>query len=981
MIHLRNRTEYSFKAAFGKLKDVVSVNQGTAAGICDRGGTWGHVQWAKACKAEGIKPIFGVELAVVKDMDERDRQPVNYMAFLAKSAAGLREIYELVTLASEKFYYEPRIDYSVVQDATDEIVILSGVRPDWSRLPVRDNLYIELAPTSLATARKFARERNFKVVATGDNIYCRAEDKYPYDIIAGRAAESRSSAQHIISRAEWDLCWQDDDAVANAAAIAEMCNVELPTAQMVKPDRPATLRAMCESGAPARNIDLANETYRARLDRELDLIAQKEFEDYFYVVADICKFAKSTMLVGPARGSSCGSLVCYLLGITDIDPLPYNLLFERFIDINRDDLPDIDIDFPDNRREEVFEYIRKKYGFHNVARLGTVNMFKPRSAVQDVGKALNIPPWVLLPFKNSLFERADADERANLCINDAFIVSDVGRTTLVKHPELRVATALEGHAKHSGQHACGILVTANPVSWFCGVDVQTGAAQVDKKDAETLNLLKIDILGIRTLSVIQDTLEQIGWSRDRLLAHPTDDAEALAVLNKRRFAGIFQFEGDALQGVCKQIRVDDFEDMVSMTAISRPGPLASGGADQFIRRKNGEAVQYRHPLLEPITNITYGIIVYQEQVMRVAREIGGLSWPDVSKMRKAISRTEGLEAMEKFKVAFLAGAARKGVEEAVADEIWSNINTMGGYAFNRSHAVAYGLISYWCCVLKAHAPLEFAAACLRHPKDDGHPLAILREFSASGYKFLPFDRDLSGLNWTIHGKTSLVGGLTGIKGVGLKTAQDIVARRDKGIPLTDRQEDILRNGTTPYDIIFETHRLWGHIFKNPAAYNIQSELVSLGQIQEGKAGQRVFIAKLMTITKRDHNEPQLLLRRGTRMTPPTTFLNLTLADDTGEIIVVIDRNDYERIGKPIVEGQPLGDWFIFKAQQQADFHRLTVRRLWRLSGETKFQNPEQRIGGDFKNGHTESANVSRAATKSQPAQNQQTGLFQFPGDN
>jgi DNA-directed DNA polymerase III PolC len=643
------------------------------------------------------------------------------------------------------------------------------------------------------------------------------------------------------------------------------------------------------------------------------------------------------MLVGPARGSSCGSLVCYLIGITGIDPIPYDLLFERFIDINREDYPDIDIDFQDDKREMVFEYMRQKYGHDRVSRLGTISVFKAKSAITDVAKQLRIPTWEVQDLKDSIIERSTGDSRAAFCILDTFEQLDIGRKTLEKYPELRYSADLEGHARHTGVHAAGIVVTAHPITNYCAVNQQTGAVMLDKYDAEKLNLLKIDALGLRTLSVIQDTLDQVGWTRQDLQDYNLKDQKGFDVLNQSKFSGIFQFEGYALQSVTKQMEISTLEDIVSITALARPGPLSSGGATEFLKRRmNLSETTYLHPLAEGITKVTFGVIVYQEQVMQIAREIGGLSWEDVSQLRKAMSKSLGKEFFDKYWEKFKVGAKTNDIEEPQAKVIWDNINTMGSWAFNRSHAVAYGLMSYWCCVMKAHFPLEFAASCLRNAKDDDQSVKILRELVNEGYDYKPYDAKHSKINWSVQ-EGKLIGGLISIKGVGAKLAESIIRKRESGAKMTAREERLLAEGTTPWDSVFEARDLWGHVKKNPAKYGIESKLVNLDDIKQDSDGMFVFVAKLTEKNLRDHNEIQNLAKRGgKRMEGQTLFLNITVEDDTSSMICTINKYKYLQYGLPIVEEGKIGEWYLIKGENKRGFRKIHIQRWKKLTGCSQF---------------------------------------------
>jgi len=372
------------------------------------------------------------------------------------------------------------------------------------------------------------------------------------------------------------------------------------------------------------------EEYESRLTRELDMIESKAYESYFIVVAEMIDWAKQRMIVGPARGSSAGSLVCYLMGITEVDPLVHGLIFERFIDVNRDDLPDIDVDFNDQKRELVFEHLRELYGEANVARIGSVNRLKPRSVIAHVGKKLGVPHGAAFGVTNVLIEYSSGDSRYGKGLEDTLNNTQPGRDFMRRYPEADLMGELENHASHSGQHAAGIIVSNEPVTDYC--TVRNGIAHIDKKDAEKLNLLKIDALGLRTLGVIEDT----GCvTAEELYALKLDDPEVLKIFDERKFSGLFQFEGAAQRRVSIQVPIDSFSKIDHVTALARPGPLGGGAANTYINRNAGqESVEYRHPSMEAYLSDTQGVVLYQEQVMRIVREIGDFSWEDTSTIRK-----------------------------------------------------------------------------------------------------------------------------------------------------------------------------------------------------------------------------------------------------------------------------------------------------------------------------------------------------------
>jgi len=937
MLSLKTRTEYSFRKAYGPINKVIETCNGDSIGIADSG-TWGHVAFSYKCRERSKKPIFGTEIAVVEDSSERTKQATNEMSFFAKNNSGLKEIYELVTKSTDSnhFYYYPRISYEELFDISDDVIMFSGANPIWSLLPMtkKENIYIELSPTSSKKALEFAKLKGIKTIATSNNLYPTVKDKKPYEVLIGMNRVDRTTPMHILNEWEWkdSVPWGPNEAISNTYEMAELCNAALPTGKMISFNSNKTLRQICEENAFSRNVDISDKIYSDRLDRELKLIADKKFEDYFFVIADMVEYAKKHMFVGPARGSSAGSLVCYLTGITDIDPIQHDLLFERFIDVTREDFPDIDIDFQDDRREMVFEYLRNKYGAEKVAHLGTVSRYKAKSTISEVAKELGIPPWEVNDFKNAIIDRKRGDSRANFCILDTLNELEIGQKILVKYPQMKVAADMENHARHCGVHAAGIIVTEKPVSEYCSVSSQNGATQIDKKDAEDLNLLKIDALGLRTLSILQDVIDQVGWTHQQMIDYRLDDENAFNILNDEKNTGIFQFEGYALQSVTKQIKVHKFEDIVVITALARPGPLNSGGADEYIKRHTGNApVEYIHPSLEEITKVTKGVVIYQEQVMNIGRNVGKLSWEDVSSLRKAMSKSLGKEFFDNYFDKFKLGAAENGIDENKAKYIWDQINTMGSWAFNRSHAIAYGLLSYWCCVLKSKFPLEFAAACLRNAKDDEQAIKLLREVVREGLIYKPFDKEKSVANWSVQdGK--LIGGLLGIKGIGPKMAEDIMKRRDLSQPLTPRQEKLLTEAKTSYDDIFECEHKFGHIKANPKAHNIISPITDIVDLDVDKPGTFVFFGKLKEKNLRDINETGNIRGHGRKLKSNNLWFHCTFEDDTGIVWCTIDRFKYNKIGKPIVEEGRIGDWYLVKgALRTGSFRKIYIDKLRKLS--------------------------------------------------
>jgi hypothetical protein len=434
--------------------------------------------------------------------------------------------------------------------------------------------------------------------------------------------------------------------------------------------------------------------------------------------------------------------------------------------------------------------------------------------------------------------------------------------------------------------------------------------------------------------VIQDCLDQIGKTRDWLVTYPLDDVKAFEILNDERWSGIFQFEGYALQSLCRQMRVHTFDDLQVIGALARPGPLHCGAATQFIARRLGnEECTAMHDLIEPLTRSTYGIVIYQEQVMAITRVVGQMDWQDVSELRKAMSKSKGEEFFNTYWTKFERGAAAQGIGSVEARAIWDKVCTFGSWAFNKSHSVSYGMISYWCALLKAYYPLQFAAACLRNAKDQEQSIHILRDVRKEGFDYKPVDPDRSGVTWEVVDGI-LVGGLTNIKGIGEKKAIEILRRRADGRDQLPGTRKLLSDPRTPYDDIFEGDRRFGHIYKAPKQHGVLSGPVThVNDIEE--AGEYVFLAKIKEKNLRDLNEyGNLVKRKGKVIKVNPMFLNLVLEDDTGSIIARVERFQYKKWGKPLIEKAKIGDWFMWKGRIREDGWRLVTIDKWRALEST-----------------------------------------------
>jgi DNA polymerase III alpha subunit len=508
----------------------------------------------------------------------------------------------------------------------------------------------------------------------------------------------------------------------------------------------------------------------------------------------------------------------------------------------------------------------------------------------------------------------------------------MGKKLLKEYPEFSDATRMEGHPHNPSQHAAGIVITNSPVTDFVAIDARTKSTMCDKKDAEDLNLLKIDALGLTQLSIFERCLELIGKKpvSGYLETIPLNDKKAFDVLNKGYFSGIFQFMGMALQSLTKQIVVESLEDIVSITALARPGPMATGGAGQWVNRRVGaEKITTITPLLTELTKETYGVVVYQEQVMNIVRTLGKMSWEDTSTIRKAMSKSLGDEFFEKYWQKFKKGAKENGIDEKLAKGIWDQVNKFGSWAFNRSHAVAYGIVSYWCCYLKAHHPLEFAAATLDAQSDPLRQIELLRELSREGISYVPVDKDYSTDKWAINkAKRLLVGPLTQIKGIGPATVAEILECRKKKTNIRPKLLERLMAAKTEIDTLFPIRDRIAAIHPDLQEINIFSKPTDIKDVQCGIKETVMILAVATRIAPRDENDAQNVQKRGYEYSGPTQALNMFFRDDTDEIFCKIDRYKYQELGLSVIErGRPGKSLYAVKGTVPPRFRMISVQQI------------------------------------------------------
>lgn len=921
MINLCLRTEYSFQKTYGFIEDVVS-SQEVAVGIADINNTFSHFYLNKLCKANGKKPIFGIRLMVVKDPEnDTEKQFGPEYIFLAKNYEGLREIYKLTERAYQCFYHFPRVGLVDVWTLSENVIVIATHYELDERI---DYIGVCNVTSHIALKSKIPK------VAINNNWTLTAEDKEVYQLFSGaRKRENFTFPMHILSTEEWMFYFDNEEAVHRTHEIADICNVDFPVGIPVRYKGNQKIRTLCREGARERGIDLKDPIYRARFKREMDLIREKDFVDYFLIVHEMILKAKKTMLVGPGRGSSGGSLVCFLLGITDLDPIRWDLLFERFIDVNRFDMPDIDIDFPDEKRHLVVKELIRTNGRNNVKNIANVSRMKARGAIGEFSKCLAVPDEEVEELKRSIINISSGDVRYRVIagwnvlgtkgrsILHTYESSEVGQKFLERNPSMALAGKVEGHSRHSSVHAAGIIVATNPLSHYASVNPRDNTIQLEGKSAEAMGLLKIDCLGLSTLSILEGVADLIGMRYSGYNDINLDDDNVFSLFRKRKMKGIFQFEGYALEGLCRTIKVREFEDLVAITALARPGPLHSGGAAKFAAIHSGEEkieLVMNDEGVRKVTEKTMGVIIYQEQVMQIMREVAGMPWDKVGGIRRAISKKKGADALKEFKEKFIEGSMKRGIGRSEIEEAWEKILKFGQYGFNRSHSVAYSYISYWTAWAKFYHPIEFLASNLNHHTSLTSAKRLIREMiETHGFEFIPYDPEISEDKWKIIGN-KVIGPLTNIDGIGVKNAQVIMRKRKTGEKFAAGITKKLENGITKFDIIWPCNHYWGRLFKNPHRYGLYEKPTTIRNVT--KSGEYLVVAQLIKKNVRDLNELQNVIKRGGETYGENTkLLNITVEDDTGSLMCRINRFDYGKLGVEVAEdGEEGVDWYLIKGK-------------------------------------------------------------------
>ena len=856
-VHLHVHTEYSLldgACRIDSIMDRVKELGQSAVAITDHGVMYGCIDFYKAAKAAGIKPIIGCEVYVARRrMEDKvhglDKDPY-HLVLLCKNRTGYENLCLLVSAAFQKgFYGKPRVDLELLEKHHEGLIALSaclaggvaqylmdenydGAKAYALRLAGifgEGNFYLELQDHDIQEQRavnqgirRLARETGLPMVVTNDAHYLRREDAGMQDVLlcvqTGKTVDDpnrmKFQTEEFYLKSEEELrarfpgC---DEAFQNTAKIAEQCNLDFTFHEYHLPAFPVPegvtneeyFRDLCMKGFLER-YPQAPQSYRERLEYEMGVISRMGYVNYYLIVWDFIRYAKENGIpVGPGRGSGAASIVAYSLHITEVDPMKYSLIFERFLNPERVSMPDFDTDFSPERRGEVIEYVMRKYGADHVAQIVTFGTMAARGAIRDVGRALN-------------FSYAETDVVAKLVptmplhitLKEALNISPRLKEMYDGDPKVKklidTAMQLEGMPRNTSTHAAGVVITADPVVTYVPLsrNDDTIVTQYTMTTIEELGLLKMDFLGLRNLTVIQDAEEQVrrmepDFAVDKV---PDNDPETFAMLAEGKTQGVFQLESAGMTGVCVSMKPTSIEDLTAIVALYRPGPMDS--IPRFVENKlHPEKVTYKTPLLEPILKITYGCIVYQEQVIEIFRQLGGYTMGQADNIRRAISKKK-LKVIESERKVFvygdpaqnIAGAISKGVPESVAQSIYDEIVDFANYAFNKAHAVCYAVVAYQTAYLKCHYPRQYMAALMTSVLDSADKIAgYIAECREMNIKTLPPDINHSEDHFVVEPE-GIRFGLGAIKNVGHGLIRSVTARREEGGPFRSLEDFLERMG-------------------------------------------------------------------------------------------------------------------------------------------------------------------------------------------
>jgi DNA polymerase-3 subunit alpha len=836
-VHLHVHTEYSLLDGACRIPDVVAeaaaLGMGAVA-LTDHGAMYGAIDFYRACRDTGINPLIGCEVYVAR-RTMRDRESAKdgkpfHLVLLAENDVGYRNLLKVVSAAHlDGFYQKPRVDFELLHQYRAGLIGLSaclqGEIPrllldgqgeaatqkagQYAELFGRDSFYLELMDHGIEAEAQvnpqliqLSRRLGLPLVASNDVHYVRRSDSFAHDVLLCVQTTSTLDTQdrmrfppeqfHLRSPDEmYALFGETPEALTNTLRIAERCHLDLELGKLRLPHFdvpqghtiPSYLRQICLEAVPQRYGEYRPDVLQ-RLDYELDIIERCNYSGYFLIVADFIREAKGRgILVGPGRGSATGSIVCYLSGITDVDPLRFGLIFERMLNPERASPPDIDLDFPDDRREEIIEYVRTKYRPDRVSQVVTFNTLGARAAVRDSGRVMGLSQDMVdrvakaIPFGLSI---ADA-----LKDNEAPELQSLLEESETAQRLIEVARSIEGLTRHVGVHAAAVVISTDPLTEL--VPLQRGGdnttTQYSMDPVVDVGLVKMDFLGLATLTILQKTIDRVranhGIEVD-LHGLPLDDPATYDLLSAGDTFAVFQLESEGMRRLLRQFQPRTFEHIISLLALYRPGPMQE--ADTYCARRHGrQAVEYLHPSLATVLAETFGVILYQEQVMRTTAELAGFTMPQAEIIMRAMAKKQD-EKMQKMKPLFLHGCLERGVEAEVAEQIFERMERFSKYGFNKSHSTGYALVAYWTAYLKAHHRAEFLSSQLSTIMDDSSEVAkYVTDCRRAGLTVLPPDVNRSEVEFRIV-DDAVLWGLAAIKNVGAKSAEAIVAERQAGGP-------------------------------------------------------------------------------------------------------------------------------------------------------------------------------------------------------
>lgn len=853
-VHLHVHTEYSLLDGAIRCSQLAArcAEWGMpAVAMTDHGVMYGAVEFYQQCKAAGVKPIIGCEMYVSPDGIDSRQKKYNHFILLAENDEGYHNLIKLVSIANTRgFYYKPRVDHQLLAQYSKGLIASSAClageipslllqgkeqealeRAEMYRDIFGDgNFYLEIMPNRIPEQIKankavvqLAREHNFPLIATNDAHYLNSSDYEWHELLLcvgtkklitdpDRMTFKVNDFYFRSAQEMWDLLGDETpDALENTLKIAERCNFSFTLNSEQKEKKyllpkfevpegmtlDTYLEHQARVGLAERlGTDKIPEVYEKRLEYELGIINQMKFPGYFLIIADVIQACKKRGIpIGPGRGSAAGSLVAYSMKITELDPLKFGLIFERFLNPERISMPDIDTDVSDKGRDQLIKYVVDKYGVENVSQIITFGRMKSKQAIKDVGRAMGLA-------------YADANKVASLVpdgvksIKEAVDQTPELKELVATNPEIASlissASSMEGLARHCSQHAAGVVISPRPLSDIVPVrQIEEGqvATQYSMDPVADIGLVKMDFLGLQTLSILEDAVNNIrrnGGTVGDLNQLPLDDPEVYKLLQNADTLGLFQLESSGMRRLIRKMAPDRFDDLVAILALYRPGPLESGMVDQYVNCKHGEAVHYLHPLLEPVLKETYGVVLYQEQVMKCASTLAGYTLGGADILRRNMGKKKK-DKMAAERIKFVDGAVKNGVDAAKAEEIFDIIEKFAGYGFNKSHSAAYALVTYQTAWLKVHYPREFMAAYLSSKIGAKKEVMAqyIREVRDSGIQVLAPDINESYADFTAT-KSAIRFGLGGVTRVGNAALTAIFGARDREGPFKDFWNFILR---------------------------------------------------------------------------------------------------------------------------------------------------------------------------------------------